>query len=391
MEPLSKIIQDESLRKRTFPITEECIFMGHAGICPLPRVAADAMREFIDQAERRQQDNAWTTMKVAAARETAAKLIGATADEISLLGPTSVGLSLVANGLAWESGDEVVYYGDDYPSNVYPWTSLANRGVKPVRIITPHPGVITWEHIESVLSERTRLVALATCNFLSGYRIDVDMIGRNLHERGILFSLDAIQTLGAFPTMVDHVDFLSADSHKWMLGPAAGGIFYVDKNSKDILTPTLLGSWNVNSPDYVAQQEISYSPGGMRYEPGMLNLPCIIGMLASMELLLGFGIETVGERLLELRRALLDGLRPLGYRLYLEAFDQESTTTDATRTAIVSVTHPDRDMEALFGQLHQEGVFASLRKNRAGETFIRFSPHCYNTLDEIGRVAEILA
>jgi len=391
MESLADIIGDEALRNRTFPTTEECIFLGHAGVGPLTRVAADAMREFIDHAERREQENAWTNGKMAAARETAGKLIGATEEEISLLGPTSVGLSLVANGLAWEPGDEVVYYADDYPANVYPWTCLAGRGVKAVRVETEYPGVITWEHVEAALTERTRLVALASCNFLSGFRIDVDLIGRNLQERDILFSLDAIQTLGAFPTTVEHVDFLSADSHKWMLGPATAGIFYVDKNRRELLTPTLVGSWNVHSPDYVAQESIRYHADGRRYEPGMLNIPGIIGMLASMELLVGFGIETIGERLLELRRALLDAVRPLGYQLYIEEYDLDSATTDSNRSAIVTVTHPARDMEALFGQLCLENVIASLRKNRAGQSFIRFSPHCYNTLAEIGRVAEILA
>jgi len=391
MESLADIISDEALRNRTFPTTEECIFLGHAGVGPLPRVAADAMCKFIDHAERGEQENAWTNGQVAAARETAGELIGATAEEISLLGPTSVGLSLVANGLAWEPGDEVVYYGDDYPANVYPWTSLAGRGVKAVRVETEYPGVITWEHVEAALTERTRLVALASCNFLSGYRIDVNAIGRNLHERDILFSLDAIQTLGAFPTTVEHVDFLSADSHKWMLGPATAGIFYVDKNRGELLTPTLVGSWNVHSPDFVAQERIRYHADGRRYEPGMLNIPGIVGMLASMELLVGFGIETIGERLLDLRRALLDAVRPLGYRLYLEEYDLDSATTDANRSAIVTLTHPERDMEALFGELRRENVIASLRKNRAGQSFIRFSPHCYNTLAEIGRVAEILA
>lgn len=390
MESLNDILSDEMLRTRTFPTTEECIFLGHAGVGPLPRVAADAMREFIDHAERHEQENAWTNAKVAAARETAGKLIGGTAEEITLLGPTSVGLSLVANGLAWESGDEVVYYQDDYPANVYPWTSLANRGVKPVHVKTEHPGVITWEHVEAALSERTRLVALASCNFLSGYRIDVNTIGRNLHERGILFSLDAIQTLGAYSTTVEHVDFLSADSHKWMLGPATAGIFYVDKDRRDLLTPTLIGSWNVHSPNFVAQQDISYYADGRRYEPGMLNLPGIIGMLASMELLLGFGIEAIGERLLELRRILLDAVRPLGYRLYLEDFDLDPNTSDTSRSAIISIFHPDHDMEELYGKLRREHIIVSLRKNRAGDTFIRFSPHCYNTVGEIDRVAELL-
>jgi len=326
-----------------------------------------------------------------AARKSAARLLGAEAGEIALLGPTSLGINLVAKGLTWQPGDEVLYYSEDYPANVYPWSDLERLGVKPIALQPDWPGALTWDVVEAALTERTRLVALATCHFLSGFRVRVEHIGEKLHERGILFSVDGIQTLGAFPLNVEHIDFLSADSHKWLLGPLGAGIFYVKKERQDELRPVLLGSWNVVSPGFIAQDEIRFHTSGQRYEPGALNLPGIVGMTASMDLLLDIGIEGIGARLLELRAYLLEHLRPLGFQLYLEELDQSPAMSDDHRSGIVSVQHPERDVSVLFEKLKGENVTVSLRQNREGTKFLRFSPHFYNTTDELARAIDLLS
>lgn len=387
---LNELISDEFIRRREFPVAAECAFFGNAGVAPLPRVAAEALTAFGAAASRDSQENeaAWAVDQ--RCRELAAKLIGAHAHEISLIGPTSLGLNTVARGLAWKPGDEVVCYGEDYPANVYPWTSLARLGVKAVRLEPEQPGVIDWPVVEAALTERTRLVALASCHFLSGYGVDLDEIGRRLGERGILFCVDGIQTIGAFPLSVKHIDFLSADSHKWMLGPIGAGIFYVKESRQELLPPPLVGSWNVQSPDYVAQDEFRYHTGGRRYETGALNLPGIYGMAASFEMLAQLGIDAIAARLLQLRRYLLDHVRPLGFRLYLEDWDLSNGASDARRTAIVSIYHPARDMQALYDKLAAHKIVVSLRKNRRGQAFLRFSPHFYNTEEELGRAVELL-
>lgn len=383
---IKTVIGDESLRREMFPVCAERIFMAHAGVCPLPKAAVDAMNEFCARGSAAAQENAWSNGQVLRARQVAARLIGADADEIALLGPTALGLSLVANGIPWRRGDEVVFYPDDYPSNVYPWMSLAERGAKPVALRAERHGVITRDVVGRALTQRTRLVSLASCNFLSGYRIDVDGIGKLLHERGILFCVDGIQTLGAFPMSVEHVDFLSADSHKWLLGPMAAGIVYVKRDHQEMLRPSLLGAWNVVSPGFVAQDSIRYESSARRYEPGALNLPGIVGMLASMELLLGCGIDAIGERLLDLRGALLERLRGLEFRGILDGMDEAHEGA----SGIVTVTHDGRDMKALFKHLDANGVTASLRQDRGGTMYIRFSPHFYNTVEEVERVAALM-
>lgn len=383
---IDNMLASESTRNREFPVTGARVFLAHAGVCPLPRVACDAISEFCRRGSEHAQENGWANGQVLAARQAGARLIGCSSEEIALLGPTSLGLSLVANGISWESGDEVVYYRDDYPANVYPWTDLERLGVRPICLRPERPGAITWETVENAITPRTRLVTLATCNFLSGYRVDVEYIGHQLRQRGILFCLDAIQTLGAFPLSVRDVDFLSADSHKWMLGPAGAGIVYIRKECQEFLRPSLLGSWNVQSPDFVAQDRIDFEPGGRRYEPGMLNLPGIIGMTAALRLLDTAGIDQIAARILKLRRELLDRILPLGFHIYGAGEDDP----ESAHSGIITVGHAGRDLKSVAKALEDEQITVSCRQNRAGEVFLRFSPHFYNTIEEFDRVAEVL-
>jgi selenocysteine lyase/cysteine desulfurase len=380
---ITSLVLDETARREAFPVCREQIFMGHAGVTVLPRMAADAMIGYIRRSCEQHQEFGEVLAHINQARKVCADFIGAGADEIALLGPTSLGLSLFANGLPWREGDELLCYADDYPANVYPWMELGRRGVT-VRYLQPErPGEITPELVEAALTERTRLVALASCNFLSGYQIDVDAIGLLLRQRGVLFSLDAIQTLGAAPLRVDHVDFLSADAHKWMLGPMAIGIVFVRREHFEQLRPTLLGAWNVLSPNFITQPQIDFQVTAQRYEPGVLNVAGVYGMRAALDLIADAGIERVRERILELKRAITVPLLAAGFE-FLGPLEGPNAS------GITTFRHPAGDSAKLFRALEQNKVVASLRFDRAGLQYIRLSPHFYNTLDEAGRVVEIL-
>jgi len=379
----SPLFASEEDRLQAFPVARERIFLGHAGVTALPRSAADAMHAHITASCENHQEFGDILKSIASARATCARLIGADRDEIALLGPTSLGLSLFANGLTWKPGDEVLYYGDDYPANDYPWTNLQRQGVVAKKIPTPEIGRITPEAVEAALTSRTKLVALASCHFLTGWRIDVDAIGRLLKDRGVLFSLDAIQTAGAFPVSVEHVDFLSADAHKWMLGPLAIGIVYVKRERFAECAPTLLGAWNVKSPNFIAQDAIAFFETAQRYEPGVLNLTGMFGMKASLDLLLGIGIERVAGAILAVRDELQAGLAEMGFGFL-------SPTDSPLRSGIVTCRHPQKSGPALFAALEAASVTCSLRNSRDGVDWLRFSPHFYNTGDEIRRVLDVL-
>jgi cysteine desulfurase / selenocysteine lyase len=381
---LADLTQNESTRLAEFPVARESIFMAHAGVCILPRRATKAMQDYLEMCSLQHQESGHVWSHLNEARVVAGKLIGAKASEIALLGPTSVGLSLVANGLPWQAGDEIVCYHDDYPANVYPWMDLQRRGVVLRFVKTDLPGHVTPEAVERALTPKTRLVALASCHFFTGYRIDVDAIGKMLRSRGIWFCLDAIQTVGAFETKVDHVDFLSADSHKWMLGPMAAGIVYVREALHDVLRPSLIGAWNVKSPNFIAQDQVEFEGGGRRYEPGVLNAVGIYGMKAALEMLLEIGIDNVSARLLTLKAHLIPRLEALGFSVLppLGGANASGITT-ATREGGAS-------LQQIFDHLAAHKVVISLRHNRAGVPHLRFSPHFYNTEAEVERVCELI-
>lgn len=375
---------DEQARLKAFPVASERIFLAHAGVTILPRCAADAMSAHAEASCLHHQEFGDVLRDVARTRAVCARAIGAGADEVALLGPTSLGLSLFANGLEWNPGDELVCYADDYPSNVYPWTALASRGVVIRHVLPSSPGRITPEAVEAVLTSKTKLVALASCHFLSGWQIDVEAIGALLRGRGILFSVDAIQTVGGGPFSVEHVDFLSADAHKWMLGPLAIGIVYVAKRNFQLCRPTLLGAWNVRSPEFVAQEEIVFEETARRYEPGVLNIAGMYGMKASLEMLLAAGLGDVRTSILQVRDALQGELRRQGF-VFLSPDENEPL-----RSGILTARHPGRDSAVLFSKLDEAGIVASLRTLRDGSKWLRFSPHFYNSPDEIARVASVL-
>jgi cysteine desulfurase/selenocysteine lyase len=375
----------EDERQLAFPVARKRIFLAHAGVTSLPACAAEAMTSYVRESSLDQQEFGGVLREIAETRRDAADLLGADAGEISLLGPTSLGLSLFANGIDWKQGDEVVIYGEDYPANVYPWLNLRSRGVVIRYLETESLGRITPECVGAALSPATRLVALASAHFQTGWRIDIPAIGALLRKRGVLFSLDAIQTLGAFPTPASEVDFLSADAHKWLLGPLAAGIVYVARDRAELCRPTLLGSWNVKSPDFQAQTEIEFEEGGRRYEPGVLNIAGIYGMRAAINLIRNQGLASVSSLILERRDQLEKGLVPLGFEVLGPG------ATEPLRSGILTTRHPGKDPSVLFQRLEQAGISASCRKTRTHGTWLRFSPHFYNTAAEIDRVLEVLS
>ena len=378
------LFDSEVERLERFPVAKSQIFVAHAGVTPLPKCAADAMISHIRASCENHQEFGEVLRDIERTRKLCADLIGADKSEIALLGPTSLGLSLFANGVTWREGDEVVCYQDDYPANVYPWMALASQGVKVRHLRPEEPGRITPELVERELSSRTRLVALASCHYLSGWRIDVDAIGALLHERGVLFSVDAIQTLGAFPFSARFVDFLSADAHKWMLGPMAIGIVYVAKRNFELCRPTLLGSWNILSPQFLAQETMTFHETARRYEPGALNVAGIYGMRASLEMLCATGLETVSSTILDVRDRLHGLLENMGFEFLSPSCEEP------LRSGIVTARHPRADASSLFSALEKERITASLRMARGDGEWLRFSPHFYNTRAEMERIADVL-
>jgi cysteine desulfurase/selenocysteine lyase len=381
---IDHILADEALRHDLFPVTQKRIFLAHAGVAPLPGPTVDALKSEAERASYSQEGIDYLA-EIEAIRRVSARLINANSDEVALLGPTSLGLNLVANGLDWKQDDEVVCYPDDYPANVYCWQALTARGVKVIPLQPERLGEITPELVMKALTPKTRLVALASCHFLSGFRLDYEGIAEELNRRGVLFCLDAIQSLGATTIDVRHIDFLAADSHKWMLGPLGAGIFYVKRKNFDQLRPALLGAWNVQSPGFVAQPDIAFEATARRYEPGALNMLALHGMKASLELILGLGVKQIEARLLDLRTFAEDKLLAHRFKV-IGVANRRSQKSGITTIAIQN----EAEAVAQARKLRDNRVDVSLRQTRSGISCLRLSPHFYNTEAEIEEVIKIL-
>ena len=376
---LPELQQDDALRRREFPVCTDKVYLAHAGVSPLPACVERAVRESVSVGSRNDQEEGLAEL-LRETRTRAAALLEADYGEVALIGPTTAGLSAVAAGLDWQAGDEVLIYQDDFPVNVYPWLALESRGVKVRRLQTPALGYITPEFVAEQLTDQTRLVALASCHFVSGWKIDHDAIGRLLRERGVLFCLDAIQTLGAFPTTVEHVDFLAADAHKWLLGPCAAGVFYVRRELQDRLAPSAFGWNNVRCPNYVAQETMNLRTDARRYEAGSFNILGISGLNVALGLLQEVGINRITADLTAKRAWLVNALQEKGYQLF---------HPDAV-SGITSCWRECTDMKVLGEKLAAKNIIASVRADRSGQDYLRFSPHFYNTPAELDRAVELL-
>jgi selenocysteine lyase/cysteine desulfurase len=360
------------------------VFLAHSQDCPLPRRVAASIAEYVGQATTAGQQALVFPKLLVEGRQLGGQLLHCLPEEVAFVGPTSLALSYFASGLKFRKGDNVLIYYEDYPSNVYPWTALAEQGVQVRLLNTRQLGVIRPKDVLGQVDEHTRLVALSSCHYISGYRIDHTTIGRELRARGILFCLDGIQTLGAFPTTVDYVDMMAADAHKWLLGPSGAGLMYVRKELQAHLTPPVHGWHNIRCPNFVAQEEIAYRSGAKKYEVGSHNLVGLVGLIAGLRLLLEYGTAAIAAELLRKRSWLIPELQARGHTV-LGADDPPENAS-----AIITITEGPISLVALHEKLVRHRILTTLREDRNGERYLRIAPHFYNTDDELRLLLDLM-
>lgn len=377
--------EDEELRRSRFPCAARKAFFAHAAVCPLPSVVARAISDWALRAASEGQFEHLHAAAETGCRELAAQLVGGSPDEIAFAGSTSAALAMVAEGLDLRRGDSVVVADRDFPANLHPWLSLERLGVRVVRIPRKPDGTITVQDVERHLDPTVRIVSLSSAHFGIGTPIDHQAIGAMLRARGVLFCLDAIQTLGAHPVSVANVDFLAADAHKWLLGPQGIAILHVSKQVQGRLRPVLVGWKSVrNAKDYgSASSEVL--DDARRYEPGSLSPAGLVGLHAALALLLETGIDAISERIRSLRRLAIDGLSELGCRLS-EGLDRDAAT------GILSFRPPEgKDPVSVCRALDGAGFVLSVRDDLEGRKSLRFAPHFYNTPNEVQGMLAVLS
>jgi len=366
--------------RRQMPVTERFAYFNHAAVAPLPAPTEQAIVRWVEQAAL-EGDTAWSgwSRRVEQCRALAARLIAADPAEVALVHSTSEGVGLVAEGYPWRAGDNVVTLDNEFPSNQYPWLNLASRGVE-TRRVPCEEGRIDLARLEAACGASTRIVSVSWVGYVSGWRVDLDAMAELAHRRGALLFVDAIQGLGVFPLDVraTPIDFLAADGHKWLLGPEGAGLLYVRREHLDLLRPLGVG-WHsvVHASDY-GRIELKLKPSAARYEGGSQNMVGFLGLAESLKLLLEYGQEAIGRRVLEITDMACERLEQAGARAY-------SVRQGEHRSGIVSFELPGRDALEVKKRLLAAGVVTSARGGK-----LRIAAHAYNNEQDLDRLIAAL-
>jgi len=366
-----------------FSLNAGLVYLNHAAVSPWPRRTAAAVKAFADENATLGSSNYPEWMAIEGAlREQLRRLVNAeSADEIALLKNTSEALSVVAYGLSWQRGDNVVITSQEFPSNRVVWESLAQYGVATraadiTREDSPEAAII------ACMDTNTRLLSVSSVQYGTGLRLDLEVLGAACRERGILFCVDAIQSLGAlqFDVQACQADFVMADGHKWMLGPEGVALFYCRQSSMELLALKQYG-WHMLE-HYLDFDRHSWDVAGSarRFECGSPNMTGIHALHASLGLIHEVGMQTIETQVLENTRFMLDFFKQHARRYRL------LTPPDSTRHAGIVTFQPlQESAAAVHRMLTGERVACALRGGG-----VRFSPHFYTPRRQLFRALELL-
>jgi selenocysteine lyase/cysteine desulfurase len=300
-------------------------------------------------------------------------------DRVALVGNTSDALNIIASGLEWNPGDRILLNDLEFPANIYPYNHLRSLGVE-IDIIHCPDGRVTPEAIYAALRPRTRLLALSAVQYLSGYLADLFVLGEICRSRGILFVVDGIQAVGAVSIDVQEmrIDALAAGAPKWQMGPQGIGFLYLTEELQARIHQKYLGWLAVENPFNFSDFDQAPAASARRYEGGTINIPGMWGYHAALRTFLEYGMSLVEGHILALTQRLVDEFQSV------EGAQLISPTELRERAGIVTIQPPEGiDPEASFKALFDRGIIVSLRQGR-----LRYSPHFYNSIEEITTAVE---
>ena len=372
-----------SYREQEFSaVTQDTIYLNHAGISPSPARVVSAVTEAARQFAVHPMKFAVNVIGPArtGARERMARLMGVPPEHLALTKNTGQGLALIADALKLDAGDNAVSVRCEYPSVVYPWYAQADRGIE-TRLVTPRPdGTFTADDLDAAMDARTRVVTLSWIQFGTGFRCDLAAIAAAAHARGAMFVLDVIQGLGALPLEAEKlgIDVVATGAHKWLLAPGGTGGLYIAPHVLDRLRLVNMGAGAVVDVMKFDPLDFSPKPNAQRYEEGVPNFLGLIGLEAALSLLEEAGIEAIGAEILALSGYASQKLEDKNYHVV-------SPRADHQRAGLVMFRHRELPNDAVMQALTDANVAAA---DRGGN--LRLSPHFYNTREEIDRAVDAL-
>ena len=357
--------------RNLFPVTKNYVFLNHAAVSPASLRVTEAVAEFYNECATQASKGYFNWLaKIDETRNKAAALINAKPEETAFVGNTSGGISIIAEGFKWKSKDAVLVPVSDFPANVYPWMHLARLGVD-VRFVQRRNRRFGLKEIEHALVPGTKMLAVSSVDYASGFAADLKELGNFCRKKGLLFCVDAIQSLGVIPIDVKEcgIHFLASGGHKWLIGPMGIGILYVGKEVNELINVSRVG-WKsvVNEEDF----EINFilKQNALRFEPGTMNLSGIYGLGAALDLLHEIGISNINKKVLAINSMFME-------KLLKRNLEITSPLDENERSGILTFI-PGGDPSSCYKFLAERNIMVSLRRGR-----IRIAPHFYNNKADV--------
>jgi len=365
-----------------FPVTGRAIYLNHAAVSAPPIPTIDAIKSQLADVSENGSVNfrKWLAVRESA-RQLLAGMLGAHPKQVAFVRNTSDALSTVANGLGWQAGDNLVTFRHEFPSNLYPWLRLRDALGVEVRVCEEREGRVDIDELIQLIDGRTRIVAISQVQYASGFRADLERIGRAARAHDALLVVDVIQALGVIPTNVeaDLIDVAAGACHKWLLTPEGVGFLYLSARARERIQPTLVGWTSVPNPDDYGNYEQGWNEGTLAWETGTGPVALIHGLEASLKLLNEVGIRAIQAYLEKLTGYLCEQLQDTDYELV-------SSRRKGEKSQIVCIRNTaGLSPMDLYTHLRKRNIITAPRGDR-----LRISPHFYNTLEEIDELVKAL-
>lgn len=380
MNLASKDISDD------FPISDK-IYLNNASVSLMPTQSIEAMKEFLLHYNSIGPDSKdsepFVTEKLQNVRKTIAKIISCQPDEIVLTQSTTDGINFVANGLSFDNNSNMIIRGmtHEHHSNFYPWIKLKEKiSIKNLPI--DRNGFFKLDDLESFIDNNTKLVALSHALYNTGSILPVEEIGKILSDR-VPFFIDSAQTIGCIGDIdVSKIqcDFMSFNGSKWLCGPMGTGLFYCNRKSSELLEPKTIGGESAIIYD---NSKLAYKELPDKFQTGFRNYVGIVGLEASANYLLDFGMNNIREKNQLLSNLLREELSKIPNLILYGPVDPNE------RTSIVSFNVKGFDSQEIVDKLEKQNIVLAVREIMENK-IVRASPHFFNTESQILQVIDAI-
>ena len=367
---------------KAYPVNKEMIWLNNCGTTPAGKHIVKALSRFI---EGYAQKGVLTEIAVYPEvqnniKKILSNLLNCSPDELSLIHNTAEGMNFISHGLNLSIGDEVILLENEYPSNVYPWRHLEEKGVK--LVITPMESSpeTFLKALERLITKKTRVVSLSAVHWCTGMPFPLNKVGRLCIENDIDFVVDGAQGVGMQPidTKKDNISYMAFSAWKWLLGPLGMGILFVAKEKLPELKPVFIGTDSVVRADEYFPYKSELKPSTDRFTFSTANFNDWVYLEAALKFLQDIGFFAVRERIFELSACLSKGLTKIGFNVFSDKFPDY-------QTGIVVCEKPGVNPDVIMTHLKRNKIVAAERLGR-----IRFSPHVYNSMEQIDKVVRVL-